>query len=180
MTDARGGQYTTNFWGSSPENNYGFGTSKIHNNIENRNNNSFANTMNTFGQSQTEQSYGLGNNNQNQSLFWPQSYGLESGNQFQILEQLAKNNHTSNKKGFIDKFNELEYMTDIPHSISTGNKFIDKNIAKYGAKALGVIAKSPKARFVVKVAEKVYPYIEKGGANVARAVVAYKDRNKSD
>ena len=43
-------QYTTNFWGSSPENNYGFGTSKIHNNIENRNNNSFANTMNTFGQ----------------------------------------------------------------------------------------------------------------------------------
>ena len=28
-------QYTTNFWGSSPENNYGFGTSKIHNNIEN-------------------------------------------------------------------------------------------------------------------------------------------------
>ena len=43
-------QYTTNFWGSSPENNYGFGTSKIHDNIENRNNNPFANTMNTFGQ----------------------------------------------------------------------------------------------------------------------------------
>ena len=31
-------QYTTNFWGPSPENNYGFGTSKIHNNIENMQN----------------------------------------------------------------------------------------------------------------------------------------------
>ena len=50
----------------------------------NRNNNPFENTGNTFGQSQTEQSYGLGNNNQNQSLFWPQSYGLETENQNQI------------------------------------------------------------------------------------------------
>ena len=48
-------QYTTNFWGSSPENNYGFGTSKIHDNIENMNNNPFENTVNTFGQNQTEQ-----------------------------------------------------------------------------------------------------------------------------
>ena len=47
-------QYGTNFWGSSPENNYGFGTSKIHDNIENMNNNPFENTVNTFGQSQTE------------------------------------------------------------------------------------------------------------------------------
>ena len=37
--------------------------------------------MNTFGQSQTEQSYGLENSNQNQSLSWPQSYGLGSENQ---------------------------------------------------------------------------------------------------
>ena len=29
-------QYTTNFWGSSADNNYGFGTSNIENNIENR------------------------------------------------------------------------------------------------------------------------------------------------
>ena len=28
-------QYTTNFWGSSSDNNYGFGTSNISNNIEN-------------------------------------------------------------------------------------------------------------------------------------------------
>ena len=47
-------QLGTNFWGSSPENNYGFGTSKIHNNIENREN-------------QTEHSYGLENENQAQS-----------------------------------------------------------------------------------------------------------------
>ena len=59
-------QQGTNFWGLSPENNYGFGTSKIHDNIENRNNNPFENTVNTFGQSQTEQSYGLGSENQAQ------------------------------------------------------------------------------------------------------------------
>ena len=141
-------QYGTNFWGN-PDNNYGFGSSNIHDNIENR-------------ESQTEQSYGLVNERQNQTL-----------------RQQTNNNHISNKKGFIDKFNELEYMTDIPHSISTGNKFIDKNIAKYGAKALGVLAKSPQAKFVVKAAEKAYPYIETGGANLARAVAAYRDRNKS-
>ena len=144
-------QYGTNFWGGSSNNNYGFGFSNIHDNIENREN-------------QTEQSYGLVNERQNQN---------------QTLRQQTNNNHISNKKGFIDKFNELEYMTDIPHSISTGNKFIDKNIAKYGAKALGVLAKSPQAKFVVKAAEKAYPYIETGGANIARAVAAYRDRNKS-
>ena len=48
-------QYGTNFWGSSPDNNYGFGSSNIHNNIENMNNNQFENTVNTFGQNQTEQ-----------------------------------------------------------------------------------------------------------------------------
>ena len=37
--------------------------------------------MNTFGQNQTEQSYGLGNSNQNQNLSWPQGYGLGSENQ---------------------------------------------------------------------------------------------------
>jgi len=29
-------QYTTNFWGANADNNYGFGTSNISNNIENR------------------------------------------------------------------------------------------------------------------------------------------------
>ena len=60
-------QYGTNFWGGSSKNNYGFGSSNIHDNIENRNNNPFENTVNTFGQSQTEQSYGLGSDSQNQT-----------------------------------------------------------------------------------------------------------------
>ena len=59
-------QYGTNFWGGSSNNNYGFGSSNIHDNIENKNNNPFENTVNTFGQSQTEQSYGLGSENQAQ------------------------------------------------------------------------------------------------------------------
>ena len=58
-------QQGTNFWGNS-DNNYGFGSSNIHDNIENKNNNPFENTVNTFGQSQTEQSYGLGSENQAQ------------------------------------------------------------------------------------------------------------------
>ena len=45
-------QYGTNFWGNS-DNNYGFGSSNIHDNIENREN-------------QTEKSYGFGRVNQNQ------------------------------------------------------------------------------------------------------------------
>ena len=46
-------QYGTNFWGN-PDNNYGFGSSNIHDNIENREN-------------QTEKSYGFGRVNQNQT-----------------------------------------------------------------------------------------------------------------
>ena len=56
-----------------------------------------------------------------------------------------------------------------PNTISTGNKFIDKNLAKYGAKAVGTVVKIPKGKIVVKAAEKAYPYIEKGSANIARA-----------
>ena len=59
-------QYGTNFW-NNLNNNYGFGSSNIHQNIENLNNNPFENMVNVFGQNQTEQSYGLGSDNQNQS-----------------------------------------------------------------------------------------------------------------
>ena len=61
-------QMDNSFWGTSPDNNYGFGNSNIHDNIENRNNNPFENTVNTFGKIKTKQSYGLENSNQNQIL----------------------------------------------------------------------------------------------------------------
>lgn len=86
-----------------------------------------------------------------------------------------KTNNNCSVIGFINKFNGLKYMTDIPHTISTGNKFIDKNIAKYGAKIVSGLAKSPKEKLALKVAEKAYPYIEKGGANIARARAAYNE-----
>ncbi len=76
-------------------------------------------------------------------------------------------------RGAIKKFNELKYMTDIPHKVSTGNKFVDKTVAKYGVKIANGLVKSPKGRIVVKVAEKAYPYVEKGGANIARAKAAF-------
>lgn len=86
-----------------------------------------------------------------------------------------KTNNNCSARGFISKFNELKYMTDIPHTISTGNKIIDKNIAKYGAKIVNGIVKSPKGKLAVKAGEKAYPYIENGGANIARAKAAYNE-----
>ena len=56
----------TSFWGNNPENNYGFGSSNIHDNIENRNNNSFENTFDSLGQEQSKinQSQHIENMNQ--------------------------------------------------------------------------------------------------------------------
>ena len=140
-------QQGTNFWGNS-DNNYGFGSSNIHDNIENKNNNPFENTVNTFGQSQTEQSYGLGNNNQNQNLSWPQSYGLGSKNQTFGQENnnstqwglnntpLAQNNNNTlsgNLFGNNNLFNQTQsvwnknqYQTPTPwakQSTSLGNNY---------------------------------------------------------
>ena len=93
-------QYGTNFWGNS-DNNYGFGSSNIHDNIENRNNNPFENTVNTFGQNQTGQSYGLGSDSQNQN----QTFGLENNNS----TQWGLNNTplTQNNNAYLD-FNGKE------------------------------------------------------------------------
>ncbi len=66
-------------------------------------------------------------------------------------------------------------MTDIPHTISTGNKFIDKNIARYGRNIMEKFIKDPRAKMFVKIAEKAYPYIENGAANLARAKAAYEE-----
>lgn len=48
-------------------------------------------------------------------------------------------------------------MTDISHTISTGNKVVDKAIAKYGAKVSRVVVKNPIAKLAVKMSEKAYP-----------------------
>ncbi len=89
-----------------------------------------------------------------------------------------RRNNNCSAKSVIKKFNELKYMTDISHTISTGNKVVDKAIAKYGAKVSRVVVKNPIAKLAVKKSEKAYPYIEKGGANIARAKVAYKEACK--
>jgi len=89
-----------------------------------------------------------------------------------------KANKSCSARGVVKKFNELKYMTDIPHTISTGNKFIDKSIAKYGAKAAELAIKSPAGKIIAKAAEKAYPYVEKGAANIARAKVAYTESCK--
>ena len=94
-------QYGTNFWGN-PDNNYGFGSSNIHDNIENRNNNPFENTVNTFGQSQTEQSYGLGSENQ--------TFGQENNNSTQWglnNTPLAQNNNNNMLSGNLFGNNNL-------------------------------------------------------------------------
>ncbi len=90
-----------------------------------------------------------------------------------------KTNNNCSARGIVKKFKELKYMTDIPHTISTGNKVIDKVIAKYGAKAARVVVKSPIGKIAVKIGEKAYPYIEEGGANIARANAAYTQSCKT-
>lgn len=81
--------------------------------------------------------------------------------------------------GFSRKFSELDYMTDIDHTISTGNKYIDKAIVKGGAAVLNYVAKTPQTKAAVKlvekIAEKTYPYVENGSANLARAKTAYSE-----
>ena len=111
-------QQGTNFWGNS-DNNYGFGSSNIHDNIENRNNNPFENTVNTFGLSQTGQSYGLENNNQNQNLSWPQSYGLGSENQ-----TFGQENNNSTQWGLNN--NPLEQNNN--NNTLSGNLFGNNNL----------------------------------------------------
>ena len=101
-------QYGTNFWGNS-DNNYGFGSSRIHDNIENKNNHSLENTMNTLGQSQTEQSYGLGNSNQKQNIW--------NRNQYQTSTPWAKqssgfeNNQPVQTKPVYENPNPRRYST---------------------------------------------------------------------
>ena len=40
------------------------------------------------------------------------------------------------------------------------------------------MVKDPRSKIAVKVAEKIYPYTETGGANVARAIAAYQETCK--
>ena len=143
----------TSFWGK-PANNYGFGRSNIENNIKKR---QFTPILNA----------GIQNTVQGQTMMTDIEDDHINANNNDVSE--------SDFNEFTNKFNELKYMTDIPHSISTGNKFVDKKIAKYGAQILGTLIKDPKIRFVVKAAEKIYPYAEEGGANIARVKAAYDE-----
>lgn len=79
---------------------------------------------------------------------------------------------------FMDKYNELAYMQDIPHTISTGNKKVDKLIAKVTRKVSDVAIKNPKLKIGMKIAEKSYPYVEDSAAWVARVKTAYKESKK--
>lgn len=78
-------------------------------------------------------------------------------------------------KAVSKKFKELKYMTNIPHTISTGNKTVDKMIGRCGAKAANIIVKSPKGKLAVRGAQFIYPYVENVAANLARAKVAYDE-----
>lgn len=79
--------------------------------------------------------------------------------------------------GVVKKFNDLKYMTDISHTVSTGNKKFDKTIAKVGAGILGKAIKSPQGKAILYGA-KTDPYVETGSANIARAKVTYDETCK--
>lgn len=86
-----------------------------------------------------------------------------------------KRNGDCSPKGMAKKFKELGYMTKISPGISTGNKFIDKIVAKGVAKVTNTLVKSPRGKIIIKGAEKAYPYVEKTSANIARAKATYDE-----
>lgn len=81
-------------------------------------------------------------------------------------------------KGVAKKFKELRYMTKISSGISTGNKFIDKVVAKGAAKIATTLVKDPRGKIFIKAAEKAYPYVEKTSANIARVKATYDETCK--
>lgn len=78
-------------------------------------------------------------------------------------------------KGYVKKFKELKPMTDISHTISTGNRKIDKTIAKLGGATLNLCVQDPRAKAFINMAGKVYPYVEDAAANIARAQMSYQE-----
>ena len=132
-------QYGTNFWGNS-DNNYGFGSSNIHDNIENRNNNPFENTVNTFGQNQTEQSYGLGSENQtfgqenNNSTQWGLNNNpLAQNNNNTLSGNLFGNNNLFNQNQSV--WNKNQYQTQTPSRYNL--KDLTDRLQQYQNNALG-------------------------------------------
>ena len=135
-------QYTTNFWGSSPENNYGFGASKIHDNIENmQNQTNFGNNTQWGMNNEQSQVYNpLGNSNStlnsglnNSSLLSPnnmQGLNLDASaalypqqNSFSTYSQpyqLAQNSlsNTGSDVGNIEDREKLE--DNKPNNINSG------------------------------------------------------------
>ena len=82
------------------------------------------------------------------------------------------------KDGIKRKFKELKYMHDIPKEFTTGNKVADKIVTKVIAKGMGKLVKNPRGRIVVKATEKVFPYIEQGGALGARIKATWDETCK--
>ncbi len=98
------------------------------------------------------------------------SYTRNSGNSSESQRVMG-----CTSRNVAKKFKELGYMTKISPQISTGNKFVDKTVAKAVAKTANFFAKDPRSKVAIKIAEKTYPYVEKAGANIARAKIAYDE-----
>ena len=73
-------------------------------------------------------------------------------------------------------------MQDISHTISTGNKSVDKAIVKTVKAGVNMFVKNPVLKAGLntglKIGEKVYPYVEDAGAFVARVSTAYKETRR--
>lgn len=82
------------------------------------------------------------------------------------------------KNGIKRKFGELKYMHDIPKSFTTGNKVVDKVVTKVIAKGVVNLVKNPRGRVAVKAVEKVFPYIDQGGALGARIKATWDETCK--
>ena len=90
-------------------------------------------------------------------------------------KQSSNNISNCSIKGVANKFKQLGYVTNISHTVSTGNKTADKYIAKTASKVINTVVKDPRLKSVIKASKTVYLYVEKGGANIARGIAAYRE-----
>ena len=84
---------------------------------------------------------------------------------------------------FRKKYKELSYMQDISHTISTGNKKIDKAIVNGVSAGVNAFVKDPRLKaglnVGLKIGKKIYPHIEDAGAFAAWVNTAYKESRKN-
>lgn len=139
-------QYGTNFWGGSPENNYGFGTSNISQNIQNvtnqLNNSGFGNGTNNVTTSGLDVGKGFGTANQPQNPNDPNCYMTFDGQNLNLYNNTGQVGSLDAQSGHND-FQSAQYQNvankgPLPQGTYYANQNQRQNITAFDA-AAGIV-----------------------------------------